>query len=218
MPARAPARPSVPLVGDTLHYLRHADRYLAGLRARHGEAVRVRLFGKHWTILFGPDANQFVLQNRGDLFTTAIWQYFFGPFFQRGLLMLDFEEHRLHRSIMAGAFRRDALERYLPLIDERVCHVLDQWRDDAEFRAYPRLKAMALATGCEVFVGAPPADDADTIMQALPDAGDSGDGILLAEYEITEQDIRLAMSTWDELMPEYRGLLDAEVVDDGGGE
>ncbi len=62
------------------------------------------------------------------------------------------------------------------------------------------------------------ADDADTIMQALPDAGDSGDGILLAEYEITEQDIRLAMSTWDELMPEYRGLLDAEVVDDGGGE
>lgn len=57
--------------------------------------------------------------------------------------------------------------------------------------------------------------DADAILLALPDAGEGEGAILLGEYEITEQDIRLAMSAWDELMPEYRGLLAADVVDDG---
>ena len=57
--------------------------------------------------------------------------------------------------------------------------------------------------------------DADAYAAAL--AGDTGSdtGALFGEFEITEKDIRLAMSTWDELMPDLRGLLDAEVVDDG---
>jgi hypothetical protein len=34
------------------------------------------------------------------------------------------------------------------------------------------------------------------------------------DYEITEEDIEKAIKKWDELMPEYKGLLDAEIDDE----
>ena len=47
-----------------------------------------------------PDANQFML-NRGDLFSNHQgWDYFIGKFFHRGIMLLDFKEHRWHRKIM----------------------------------------------------------------------------------------------------------------------
>lgn len=57
--------------------------------------------------------------------------------------------------------------------------------------------------------------DADAIMLAVTEVDGGELPMLLGEFEITEQDIRRAMSTWDELMPDFRGLLDAEIVDDG---
>ena len=58
--------------------------------------------------------------------------------------------------------------------------------------------------------------DADAYAAALSGDTASDTGALFGEFEISEKDIRLAMSTWDELMPDdLRGLLDAEIVDDG---
>src|SRR3546814_4440663 len=59
--------------------------------------------------LLGPDANQFVFQNRGDMFQNSAWEALIAKFFRRGLMLLDFDEHRVHRRIMQGAFSREAL-------------------------------------------------------------------------------------------------------------
>ncbi|MCC6706909.1 MAG: cytochrome P450 [Gammaproteobacteria bacterium] len=171
VPATAvtPYRRSLPLLGDTLGFLARADRYLMETHQRHGNVVNVSLFGRRWTMLFGADANQFVYQNRGEQFTTAIWEFFFGPFFRRGLLMLDFDEHRLHRSIMAGAFRKEALERYLPLVHERIHAELGAWPGGDAVVAYPLLKRMTLNVGSEVFLGEPPSPQAARVNHALID-------------------------------------------------
>lgn len=58
-------------------------------------------------------------------------------------------------------------------------------------------------------------DEANAVIVSMQDGADGDNALPFGEYEITEQDIRLAMNTWDELMPEYRGLLAAEVVNDG---
>lgn len=57
-------------------------------------------------------------------------------------------------------------------------------------------------------------DEADTVIVSMQDGADGDDALPFGEYEITEQDIRIAIKAWDELMPEYRGLLAAEVVND----
>ncbi|EUA33858.1 P450 heme-thiolate domain protein [Mycobacterium xenopi 3993] len=40
-----------------------------------------------------------------------------GPFFNRGLMMLDFDEHLYHRRIMQEAFTRTRLAGYVEHID-----------------------------------------------------------------------------------------------------
>ena len=46
------------------------------------------------------DGMQFVLQSQNDLFASDAWEYFLARFFHRGLMLLDFDEHRLHRRVM----------------------------------------------------------------------------------------------------------------------
>ena len=51
--------------------------------------------------------------NRDKAFSsTRGWQPVIGPFFDRGIMLLDFE-HRDHRRIMQQAFTRSCLNGYL---------------------------------------------------------------------------------------------------------
>ena len=104
----APHHRSWPVIGSSLAYIRDAHTFLRRLYERHGEVAKIDVFGIQCHFMLGPDANQFVLQNRSILFENARWSYFIGPFFNRGLMLLDFDEHRLHRRIMNAAFSQDA--------------------------------------------------------------------------------------------------------------
>ncbi len=69
--------------------------------------------GKPWVCLLGPDAAEAVFRNADHAFANGPgWSYLVGPFFDRGLMLLDFEEHHRHRRIMQEAFTRPRLERY----------------------------------------------------------------------------------------------------------
>ena len=47
-----------------------------------------------------------------------------GPFFDRGLMLLDFDEHMFHRRIMQEAFIRTRLSGYIEQIDTVVSQVI----------------------------------------------------------------------------------------------
>jgi cytochrome P450 len=76
-----------------------------------------------------------------------------GPFFNRGLMLLDFEEHHHYRHIMQEAFTRPRLEGYTrrlaPLVDEGI----GAWAPDRAFQIYPALKTHTLDLATEVFMG-----------------------------------------------------------------
>jgi cytochrome P450 len=173
-----PARRGWPLVGDSLHFLRDADNYLLGLHARYGEACRVNAFGTRIHFLIGPDANQFVLQSRDGLFANDAWIHFIGPFFHRGLMLLDFDEHRMHRRIMQAAFARDALHGYMRTLRTRVETDLAQWQPGEGVRIFDRLKALTLNVGSEVFAGQPPGAEADAINTAFLDTVQAATGLI----------------------------------------
>ena len=64
--------------------------------------------------LFGPDANRAVLLERAaSLSSRAPWMQIMGTIFPNGLLLRDGAEHRHHRMIMHGAFKRPVLREYV---------------------------------------------------------------------------------------------------------
>ena len=103
----APHHRSWPLIGSSLAYIRDAHGFLRRLYEQHGEVTKIDAFGTQCHFLLGPDANQWVLQNSGKLFENARWNYFIGPFFKRGLMLLDGDEH-LGEALLAEA-RLEAL-------------------------------------------------------------------------------------------------------------
>ncbi len=71
-----------------------------------GLVYRSHIFGETSLTLLGPEANELVLFDQAKLFSsTHGWGRILGLLFPRGLMLLDFDEHRLHRRALSVAFK-----------------------------------------------------------------------------------------------------------------
>jgi cytochrome P450 len=68
-------------------------------------------------------------------------------------MLLDFDEHLVHRRIMQEAFTRDRLAAYTERIHPAVERGTASWRPDPAFRAYPALKQLTLDIAADLFMG-----------------------------------------------------------------
>ena len=129
--------------------------FLSAMRARHGDCFTVGvLFNRRVVVLSGPAANRLVLLDPESNFSSRMgWEVvldFFGGF----LMLRDFEDHRLHRRLLTGLFKPDALRRYLasmqPIIRRTVASL------DGEPDVYPLARRLALDIGLQVFADVKP--------------------------------------------------------------
>jgi cytochrome P450 len=124
------------------------------LREQYGEVYRLHVFGTDMYVVSGPDAFEQVFVNRDRVFASGpAWSHFIGPFFHRGLMLLDFEEHLHHRRIMQQAFVIEALRRYHDLMRPHVVERIAAWGDVAQPRLQRLFKDLTLDLALEAFVG-----------------------------------------------------------------
>ena len=120
--------------------------------------------------VLGPDATQAVFSNKNKDFSQEGWQQLIGPFFNRGLMLLDFDEHLYHRRIMQEAFTRPRLAGYVEYMDQVVTAVVDDWpTNDARFLFNPAVKKLTLDIASMVFMGHQPGTD-DALVDKVNDA------------------------------------------------
>ena len=155
--AQVPGDGGLPLLGHGLDYLRDPVRLWEKRYHRYGPVSWFRAFGTRIVALLGPEASGVVLQNRDKAFANGeAWQFLIGPFFDRGLMLLDFDEHMAHRRLMQEAFTSDRLARYAAAIDPAVRTAVEQWQPGERVEVYPRLKQLTLNLAVEVFMGGAP--------------------------------------------------------------
>src|ERR1700748_57288 len=110
----------LPVVGHLIEMMRGGPDYLQFLYDTKGPVV----FGDSPVLpgvaALGPDAAQVVYSNRNKDYSQQGWVPVIGPFFNRGLMLLDFEEHMFHRRIMQEAFVRSRLASYVEQMDQVV--------------------------------------------------------------------------------------------------
>lgn len=158
-----------PLVGYSLRTLRDPIGLTQERYARYGEVYWGNAFGKRFISMLGPDANQFVYQNDDEVFANAGWNLFLAKLFPRGLMLLDFAEHRMHRRIMQSAFRKEALATYLKMMQPVIATNQSAWTPGDGFLAYDRFKQLTLEVGSQVFVGESPGGQVEAINRAFFD-------------------------------------------------
>ncbi|MCC6624924.1 MAG: cytochrome P450 [Deltaproteobacteria bacterium] len=153
-----------PLVGHTIEYLRDPYGFAFRMHARHGPLFRSRVFFERGVAVAGPDFAERFFVDRDELFSSRQgWWNVLGAFFPGGLMLRDFAEHRLHRRIMQVAFKKQALEGYVGLIDPMMARALDDVGDGAVVKVYPFIKRLLLDTAANVFVGVELREESDRL-------------------------------------------------------
>ena len=116
-------------------------------------------------VALGPDAIQLLYSNRNKDFSQQGWVPAIGPFFKRGLMLLDFDEHMYHRRIMQEAFVRTRLAGYTEHVDKVVSKVIaNDWvSNDPRFLLHPAMKELTLDIASMVFMGHEPGTDKELV-------------------------------------------------------
>jgi cytochrome P450 len=163
-----PVAAGLPVLGQTLNWLRDPIGTPLRLRRAHGDAFRHHIFFERPVVFAHPDALGEIFIDAGqDLSTAAGWRPFFGRLMKGGLLLRDHADHREHRGVMASAFSTAALAGYVREMNVRIPALLDRWRGRGRIHAAPMFRQMALELSSVLFLGVEVGPQLDELSRAF---------------------------------------------------
>ncbi|GAB2967595.1 cytochrome P450 [Amycolatopsis acidiphila] len=142
-----------PVIGHALASMRFGIDFALHHYETYGPVSWMGSFGQRFVVLAGPEATQVALVNKDKAFSQEGWKFFIERFFHRGLMLLDFEEHHLHRRIMQEAFTRDRLTGYARQFGPVLRDGIANWGETGRPRLYWALKRLTLDVATRVFMG-----------------------------------------------------------------
>ena len=169
--AHIPGDDGWPLIGNTLQVLADPKGFIERMAKAHGPVLRNQILGHQRVTLLGPEANEFVLFDRARLFSSELgWTPMLGRLFPRGLMLMDFDEHRLHRKALSAAFKAEPLKAYLAGLNTGIARRVAGWTaKPGEMRFYPEAKELTLDLAATCFFGRDLGSDAEPMKRAFVD-------------------------------------------------
>lgn len=164
-----PGNNGLPLLGHTLGYIRFGSDYTRARYARFGPVSWNGFLGERIVLVAGPEATRQVLANGDKAYSQEGWRFLIDSFFRRGLMLLDFDEHRMHRRVMQQAFTSDRLEGYLDQTVRCVRDTVPGWPSGGTLRIYPVLKRLTLDIATRVFMDERTGPETERVNKAFVD-------------------------------------------------
>ncbi|MDH2413667.1 cytochrome P450 [Nocardioides sp. CER19] len=189
IPAVLPADRGLPWLGRVFEYAKDPVTLMRHQWDTYGPVAPFNATGNLGAMLLGPDACGEALQNRDKAFANGpAWSRLVGPFFNRGLMLLDFEEHHAQRRIMQEAFTRPRLDAYTRRMHPAIARGICGWDAASRFKSYWRLKQLTLDIAADIFMGGA-ADtsraEMDRVNRAFIDCVQAAAGIVRADVPLT---------------------------------
>ncbi len=174
-----PGEDGMPFFGQTFRLLKDPEEFGQYMVKTYGNTYRANTFFKRSVNLIGPEANEFVLMDKGQNFSSEKgWGRFLERLFPRGLMLLDFDEHKAHRHIMAAAFKTGPMKGYLERLNEDMPERIKEWGDKGSFSFYPAIKQLSLDMATTVFFGLKPGKKTEKVNKALTDMVSAAVGVV----------------------------------------
>ncbi|MFI5274274.1 MAG: cytochrome P450 [Ktedonobacterales bacterium] len=180
--ARAGAPPMVrawPLLGSALELFRDPMPLFVRAYHEHGPIFRVRVPGRVYTVLAGPEATLFMAHggeehmSSYEIFATAMRELHTQHF----IAALDGPPHRHQRAILKPALSRDAIARYIPRMARAAEQIARSWSPGGRVRVKPAMQALVTEQMCQAMTGRGPGShfhDAVLFAETLVGAGIAG--------------------------------------------
>ena len=157
-----PGSAGLPLLGETLPFLKDGFGFVASRTARHGPVWQTRILGRRTAVLVGPDASGRFIDSevqRAGAMPPHVQELFGGS----SLPLLDGDPHLSRKTFILQAFTRDALNAYLPVIERMVAEALERWAGEEEIVWIPELKRLSIEIICAAVMGIPPGAETEAM-------------------------------------------------------
>jgi cytochrome P450 len=179
----------LPVLGRVFEYARDPVAMMRHQYETYGPVAPFKAVNNDAVMLLGPDAVETALVNRDKAFANEpAWTRLVGPFFGGGLMLIDFDEHHVHRRIMQEAFTRVRLAAYAARMHPAIAAGMADWDTDPGFQAYWRLKQLTLDIAADIFMGGAEAtsrEEMDRVNRAFIACVQAAAGIVRADVPFT---------------------------------
>jgi cytochrome P450 len=166
--AHIPGDDGWPFVGHTLAIVADYRGFVERRVQRYGMVHRGRAFGHANVTMLGPEANELVFLDPQKQFSSALgWGIVLDKLFPRGLMLLDFDEHRVHRRVLSVAFKADPMRSYLAGLNAGIARGLAQWPRRRGFKFYPAIKQLTLDLAATSFLGGELGPELEAVKRAF---------------------------------------------------
>jgi len=205
-PARElPAKFSLPLVGDTLSFVRDPAGFLEKRAHELGPVFRISVFGKPTVGFVGAEAFGILLDDTNVGRAGANPPHVEELFNPEAVPFLDGEVHRRRKRLLMQAFTQEALQGYLPILAQVIDRYAAKWSKLGTFSWVPELNSMGFAIAAALFVGADPTRDDPQIER---DFGAFADGLLSLPIRVPGTRFSRALEARDRLLLRIERALD----------
>lgn len=161
----------LPFLGQTLAFLKDPIALWQKRHDAYGMESRFQLIGQKGLLLLGPDANEFVMQDKPKVMSSfEAYDPFMGEIFPEVLGLMDFDEHGRHRRIMQAAFKANAMRGYMDILNQSIEQELAEWPVGQPFQLFGQVKTLLLDQAARLFMGVSVKGDVEHLNRLFIDA------------------------------------------------
>ncbi|WNG25383.1 cytochrome P450 [Cystobacter fuscus] len=149
-----PGRMGLPLLGETLEFLRSSGAFAARRRRLYGPVFRSHVLGSPTAFLLGPDAIQWIFAGEGKYLKNR-WT----PGVRRllganSLSLLEGEEHLERRRLLAPHFSYATMRGFVPAIESLATRHFERWAAlPGDFTLWPAMRELAFEIALSLIFG-----------------------------------------------------------------
>lgn len=170
VPGHVPSKVPGARTMRTVRFLSDPKKAITDLAQAYGPVFRRQDYMGWGVTLLGPEANELVLFNKDKIFSSKLgWDPVLELLFPNGLMLMDFDHHRMHRKTLSVAFKPAPMKAYLDGLNEGITRRLGKWEAGRSFKFYPAIKDLTLDLAAGSFLGLPWGPEAEKINQAFTD-------------------------------------------------
>jgi cytochrome P450 len=182
-----PGATGLPLMGDTIRFLKKPQELFNKKQEQYGNIFKYRMFGRKYVCIMGAAGNRFVLVEQTKHFSSKDGWVLINELFHGGLMLQDGEEHKHHRGILQTAFKKEALQHYVETMNPLVKAYTKKMVQQREVTVFPCIKELTLQLAGSVFFDLDFSNNLQHINQAI---------INMVQASITPFHINLPFTTY----------------------
>ncbi len=158
-----------PFFGETMQFVSN-PRFIEERQQRYGPVFKTLIFGRPTVVMIGAEANRFILSGDPRRFSSSQgWPPTFHELLGRSLVLQDDAEHARNRRLLMPPFHTQALEQYVPLVEQVVLSYLHRWEQLGTFTWLPEFKQLAFEVASILFLGAEPGEESAHLSRLFDD-------------------------------------------------